>query len=366
LTLETHKLELYIPGPVTLSQKVNEALSKPVISHRGEAFKKVFANCREGLKKAYKTAEGEVLLFSVPGTGAIDAGLANTILDSDRVLAFDNGDFGRRICENAGLYAKPGQFKAVKVENGLGLHIDKVKAEIDAFKPTYIAIVHNDTASTALNPLPEIAKAANDAGAFLFVDSVSGLGSTPLEFDAWNIGACASAAQKCIAGPAGMSFLALNKEAIGRVSRQPRPRSYYFDLKKYLSYVQKNEHPNTPSLAGFFGLEQALAELAAEGMDNRIKRHERMAQFVAGRLAKMNAPLFIESGYRSRSVTGIRTDKSPALRSNMKEKGYLLSGGMGDYKDKVLRVAHMANMDEQGLGRMLDALEAAAKETGGF
>ncbi len=359
-------MELYIPGPVTLSAKVNEAMSKPVISHRGEAFKKVFANCREGMKNAYKTKEGEVLLFSVPGTGAIDAGLANTILDSDRVLAFDNGDFGRRICENAGLYAKEGQFKAVKVKNGLGLHIEKVKEEIDAFKPTYIAIVHNDTASTALNPLREIAKAAQDAGAFLYVDSISGLGSTELEFDAWKIGACASSAQKCIAGPAGMSFLALSKEAIDRIGKPPAPRSYYFDLKKYLSYAQKNEHPNTPSLAGFFGLEQALAELAAEGIDERIKRHEKMAQFVTGRLEKMNAQFFIEQGYRSMSVTGIRTDKSPSLRAKMKEKGFLLSGGMGDYKDKVLRVAHMANMNEQGLGRMLDCLQDAAKETGGF
>jgi len=341
-------------------------MSKPIVSHRGDAFHKVFANCREGMKTAFKTKEGEVLLFSVPGTGAIDAGLANTILDSDRVLAFDNGDFGRRICENAQLYAKPGQFKAVKVENGLGLHMDKVRAEIDEFKPTYIAVVHNDTASTVLNPIKDIAKAAQDVGAFLYVDSVSGLGSTSLEFDAWKISACASAAQKCIAGPAGMSFLALNKDAIGRISKQPKARSYYFDLKKYLSYVQKNEHPNTPSLAGFFGLEQALAELATEGLDNRISRHEKMAQYVAGRLEKIGAPFFIEQGYRSRSVTGIRTDKSPELRAKMKEKGYLLSGGMGDYKDKVLRIAHMANMNEQGLGKMLDCLDAAVKEAGGF
>lgn len=366
MTLETHKLELYIPGPVTLSAKVNEAMSKPIVSHRGEGFHKVFANCREGLKTAYKAKEGEVLLFSVPGTGSIDAGLANTILDSDRVLAFDNGDFGRRICENAQLYAKEGRFKAVRVENSKGLHIEQVRKEIDEFKPTYIAVVHNDTASTALNPIADIAKAAQDAGAFLFVDSVSGLGSTRFEFDSWKIGACASSAQKCIAGPSGMSFLALNKEATGRVSRQPRPRSYYFDLKKYLSYAQKNEHPNTPSLAGFFGLEQALAELAAEGIDSRITRHEKMAQFVAGRLEKMSAPFFIEQGYRSKSVTGIKTDKSPDLRAKMKEKGYLLSGGMGDYKDKILRVAHMANMNEQGLGKMLDSLEASVKQVGGF
>ena len=359
-------LELYIPGPVALSAKVNEAMSKPIVSHRGDAFHKVFANCRDGMKTAYGAKEGEVLLFSVPGTGAIDAALANTILDSDRVLAFDNGDFGRRICENAQLYAKQGQFKAVKVENGKGLHIEQVRAEIDEFKPTYIAVVHNDTASTVLNPIKDIAKAAQDAGAFLMVDSVSGLGSTQLEFDGWKIGACASAAQKCIAGPAGMSFLALNADAIGRISTQPRPRSYYFDLKKYLSYVSKNEHPNTPSLAGFFGLEQALAELGAEGMEARIKRHEAMAHYVAGRLEKMGAPLFIEQGYRSRSVTGIKTDKSPALRAKMKEKGYLLSGGMAEYKDKILRVAHMANMNEQGLGKMLDNLEAAVKETGGF
>jgi aspartate aminotransferase-like enzyme len=359
-------LELYIPGPVELSPKVYQAMSKPIVSHRGEAFKKVFANCRQEMKKAYKATEGEILLLSVPGTGAIDAGLAGTIVDSDRVLAFDNGDFGRRICENAQLYAREGQFRAVKVENGKGLHIEKVRGEIEEFRPTYIAMVHNDTASTALNPLKEIAKAAADAGAFLYVDSVSGIGSTALEFDAWKIGACAASAQKCIAGPPGVSFLALSREAIERIGRQQKPRSYYFDLRKYLASAAKDEHPNTPSLAGFYGLEQALLELEAEGIDARIARHEKMAAFVSDRLERMAAPFFIERGYRSNSVTGIRTDKSPALRAKMKEKGYLLSGGMAEYKDKVLRVAHMANMNEQGLGRMLDGLETAVGEIGGF
>ncbi|MFA5246525.1 MAG: alanine--glyoxylate aminotransferase family protein [Candidatus Micrarchaeia archaeon] len=356
-------VELYIPGPVALSESVNAALSKPVISHRSDAFRKVYSNCREGMKKAFCTKQ-EMLLFSVPGTGAIDAGLAGTIQDSDRVLAFDNGDFGRRICENAKLYAKEGQFKAVKVENGRGLHIEKVKEEIDNFKPTYIAAVHNDTASTVLNPVKDIAKAADDAGAFLFVDTVSGLGSAPLEFDEWKIGACASSAQKCIAGPAGMSFLALSAAGTERANKLAKPRSYYFDLRNYIKYAAKNEHPNTPSLAGFYGLEQAVLELDAEGLAPRIARHERLAKLVSERLAKMDAPFFVEEGYRSKSVTGIRTDNSAALRQKLKEDGFLLSGGMGDYKDKVLRVAHMANMTPEGLSKMLDSLENAAGQIG--
>ena len=161
--------------------------------------------------------------------------------------------------------------------SGKGINPDLVREHIEEYKPTFVAMVHNDTASTVENPIKEVAKIAHEAGAFLYVDSVSGLGGTRFEFDNWHIGACASSAQKCIGGPSGISFLALSDTAIERNSKLLTPRSYYLDLKKYLKFSDKDEHPTTPNIAGFYCLEQALREVETEGIDERIMRHERLA-----------------------------------------------------------------------------------------
>jgi aspartate aminotransferase-like enzyme len=353
--------ELFIPGPVELTKGVCSAQARKVISHRGDGFHEVFKDSAGKLGKVFRT-DSKVVVLTGSGTCAIDACLQSTILDGDRVLVFDNGDFGRRLGENAAIYARG--VKVESVEHGRGISADYAKEKIGECGPTYVALVHNDTASGVENPLREIAKAANDAGAFVFADSVSALGGIKFEFDAWGIGASASSAQKCIAGPSGISFAALSAAAVERIEGQPKPRSAYLNLRTYLKFLEKDEHPTTPSISGFCGLRQALCELESEGLEKRIARHESMAKFVQTRAERIGFQLFAEDGYRSKTVTAIRTDKSKELRADMKAKGFVLSGGMAQYKDRILRIAHMGNITKERLSAMFEELEKSAEKTG--
>jgi aspartate aminotransferase-like enzyme len=63
-------------------------------------------------------------------------------------------------------------------------------------------------------------------------------------------------------------------------------------------------------------------------------------------------------------VTAIRTDKSKELRADMKAKGFVLSGGMAQYKDRILRIAHMGNITKERLSAMFEELEKSAEKTG--
>jgi aspartate aminotransferase-like enzyme len=46
----------------------------------------------------------------------------------------------------------------------------------------------------------------------------------------------------------------------------------------------------------------------------------------------------------------------------MKERGFTLGGGYGDWKESTFRIGHMGDITLKALNTMLDALEETARE----
>lgn len=70
------KLMLMIPGPTPVPEQVLLALSKHPIGHRSGEFSKIMAEVTANLKWLHQT-ENDVLLLTVSGTGAMEAGIIN-------------------------------------------------------------------------------------------------------------------------------------------------------------------------------------------------------------------------------------------------------------------------------------------------
>ena len=69
---------------------------EPVVHHRGPDFRAVLrVDCLERLQEVYRT-EGDVLLFTASGTGAMESAVANLLAPGDRVLVVSAGYFGER------------------------------------------------------------------------------------------------------------------------------------------------------------------------------------------------------------------------------------------------------------------------------
>src|SRR5438094_10032788 len=84
---------LQIPGPSIVPERVVRAMSQSLIDHRGPAFALLLREIVTGLKQAFQTATGHILLFPGSGTGAWESCIVNTLSPGDRVLDCANRYF---------------------------------------------------------------------------------------------------------------------------------------------------------------------------------------------------------------------------------------------------------------------------------
>src|SRR6266508_2849592 len=86
---------LRIPGPTPLPPRVVAAMQRPMIPHRGPAFKDLYRTILK-LARAVHRTDGDVLLWPASGSGGWEAAVVNLLSPGDPVLAVVTGDFGDR------------------------------------------------------------------------------------------------------------------------------------------------------------------------------------------------------------------------------------------------------------------------------
>ena len=79
-------------------------MAKHPIGHRSGEFSKIMAEVTENLKWLHQT-QNDVLMLTVSGTGAMEAGIINFLSPGDRVLVGSNGKFGERWVEVCDAYS---------------------------------------------------------------------------------------------------------------------------------------------------------------------------------------------------------------------------------------------------------------------
>src|SRR5262245_10438588 len=89
------KYQLMAPGPTPVPSHVLLAMAQPIIHHRTPAYDALFREIREGLKRLVQTTQ-DVLTPACTGTGAMEAGVANTLSGGDTVIVVNAGAFAQR------------------------------------------------------------------------------------------------------------------------------------------------------------------------------------------------------------------------------------------------------------------------------
>lgn len=64
-----------------------------------------------------------------------------------------------------------------------------------------VAVVHGETSTGVLNPVPEIARLVRQSGALLTVDAVTTAGMEPFHMAQWGVDYAYTGAQKCLSAP---------------------------------------------------------------------------------------------------------------------------------------------------------------------
>ncbi|EHP83703.1 pyridoxal-phosphate-dependent aminotransferase family protein [Methanotorris formicicus] len=365
MKIDTEKL-LMIPGPTMVPAEVLNAMALPIIGHRTGEFGELLVDTTEKMKKVFQT-KNDTFIITGSGTAAMDMAILNVIDKGDKVLNIVNGNFGDRFAKITLAY----KGESIKLENEWGdmAEPEAVKEILDKHDDIKaVTIVHNETSTGARNPIKDIGEIVKDYDALYIVDTVSSLGGDYVDVDKFNIDICVTGSQKCLAAPPGLSAITVSEKA-WEVIEKTEKKSLYLDLEEYKKkYNEKKQTPYTPAVSLIYALNVALDLVLEEGLENRFKRHEKLAKATTAGLEAMGIELFAKERARSVTVTsaylpkGVKDKEFRGLLS--KKYNVVIAGGQAHLTGKIFRIGHMGTAKEIHILATLGAIEMALKELG--
>jgi aspartate aminotransferase-like enzyme len=359
------KRYLFSPGPTMLPPRVLLKMAEPIMHHREPEFEKIFEAVRKGLKALFQT-KNEVLIFTSSGTGAMEASVSNLLSRGDKALVVRGGKFGERwgeICKAYGI-----EFIPIDVEWGRAVEpgrIQEALASDRSIRAVYIQAT--ETSTGVVHPMKEIAEIVKKHdNAVLVVDAITGIGVLDMPMDRWGLDVVISGSQKALMLPPGLSFAALSDKAWKCVERSNLPK-YYFDFKRELKSIQKNQSAYTPAISLFVALRESLRMMEEEGLEVVFRRHEKLARATRAAVKALGLELYAPES----PSPGLTAVKVPAGIDGVKLQkifferfGITVAEGQDRAKGKIIRIAHLGYYERLDMIMVISALEMLLKEMG--
>lgn len=357
-----HK-KLFIPGPIDVKQDVLEQMTKPMIGHRSKEASILQRGISEKLQQVFYTKE-QILLSTSSGSGLMEGAIRSCT--RKKAAVFSVGAFGDRWYKMAVSNNIPAD--KFSVEPGDATMPEMVEEALATGKYDLITITHNETSTGVMNPVEEISKVVKKYPEVIWcLDAVSSMAGTKIEVDKLGVDICITSTQKCFGLPPGMAAASMSQKAV-EAAKQVKYRGLYLDLLELYQYIRKKDHqyPSTPSLSLMYAMDYQLDKILAEGLEDRFARHLAMAEYVRA-WAKKNFELLPKEGYISNTLTTIKNTREidiSLLNKELGKRGYQISNGYGDLKDKTFRISHMGDYtldDVKGLIENIDDIVGGEK-----
>ncbi len=338
-------------------------MAAPTIDHRGPDFATLAREVLDGLKTVFKTAH-PVIVFPSSGTGAWEAALVNTLSPGDRVLMVETGHFAtlwRNLATRIGL-----EVEFLEGDWRRGAEPERIEARLAADKDRAIravAIVHNETSTGAASRIGAIRQAMDAAGhpALLFVDTISSLASIDFRMDEWGVDVAVGCSQKGLMLPPGLGFNAISPRALEAAETARLPRAYW-DWRPMLENNARGFFPYTPATNLLFGLREALAMLAEEGLEQVFARHARHGEATRRAVRAWGLEVLCrEPAEHSNSLTAVLLpeghDADAFRRTVLDAFNMSLGTGLGRLKGRVFRIGHLGDFNDLALIGTLGGVE---------
>jgi len=353
-----------LPGPTEVHPDVLRAMQRPMIAHRGAEMVRLLEEMERPLRQMFRT-DRRVLIGSCAATGFMEMAVRCGI--RHRVLALVSGSFGSRFAA----IAEACGHEVVRLEVALGetvepdmLHDALRRSDVDA-----VCLVHSETSTGALAPLPELAAVVREHdGVLLLVDAVTSLAASPVETDALGLDFVFTGSQKALALPPGLALGVASERMLARARTLPG-RGAYLDVVAYDEAFAERQPTNTPALSLFYALAEQCRRIEFEGgIGARWARHDAMRQTVeawidgpGGALGYRYLP---RNGRRSWTVSCLTAPKGRNGRDivrAVRAAGWTLGSGYGPLRETTLRVGHMGDHTVATVEQALARLEEASR-----
>lgn len=331
MSLHSRDPILLTPGPLTTSLPTKTAMLRDWGSW-DSTFNAVTAEVRS---KLLAVIHGEPTHVCVPlqgsGTFAVEAAV-NTLVPRDgHVLALINGAYGKRVARlTAMMGRKLSTYEAAEDQAIAAVDVERLLAKDPSI--THVALIHCETSTGILNPLPDIAAVIARHQRHLLVDAMSSFGALPLDARAIPFDALIGASGKCVEGPPGVGFVLARKAALEGC--EGRCTSLALDLYDQWIYMEKTTQWRfTPPTHIVVALNAALDQFIAEGgQPARFARYSANCQTLITGMAQLGFRVFLDPDVQAPIIATFHAPADarysfPEFYDRMRQKGFILYPG---------------------------------------
>jgi alanine-glyoxylate transaminase/serine-glyoxylate transaminase/serine-pyruvate transaminase len=356
---------LQIPGPTNVPDRVLRAIDAATMDHRGPEFAELGKAVLSGMKRVFKSARGEVVIYPASGTGAWEAALVNSLSAGDRVLMVETGHFATLWQKMAGKLGLDVEFLPGDWRHGADPEAVEKRLRSDAEKRIKaVCVVHNETSTGVTSRIGEIRRAIDAAGhpALFMVDTISSLASIDYRHDDWGVDVTVAGSQKGLMLPPGLSFNCISAKALAAGKSARLPRSYW-SWDEMIANGRSGYFPYTPATNLLYGLREALKMLLdEEGLDAVFARHQRHAEATRRAVRAWGLEvLALDPREYSPSLTAVLLpaghDADRVRKTILEAFDMSLGTGLGKLAGKVFRIGHLGDFNELTLMGTLAGVE---------
>ena len=351
---------LFTIGPVEMFEETLEIGGKQVPYFRNDEFSQTVLSASAGLKRLLFNENGEIILLTCSGTGAMEATIMNCFTKEDSLIVIDGGSFGHRFTQICDVHEIP--YKAVKVDQGETLTKSMIEEVMNGEKFTGFLVNLDETSIGQLYDIQMISEICKENDLVLVVDAISAFLADEVNMDKYGIDAVILSSQKALSLAPGLSVVALSERMLKRVECIDS-KSIYFDYKDYLKNGERGQTPFTPAVRVVIELEEIVKRFEERGIENVINDTKEIALYFRKRIREIG--LDYPSYPLSNAVTPvIFPDKNADVvyRELIDKYGFTVNPSGGDNAKLMFRVSHVGNQSIEDAEELICAIEDIIKK----
>lgn len=358
------------PGPSDVHPRVLQAMATPMVGHMDPKFMTIMDEVMQLLRYVFETENELTVSMSGTGSAGMETVFVNLLDPGDEILIGVNGLFGERMVDVASRCGAT--VHRLDAEWGDVFDPEQIKSALkENPKIKFVALVHAETSTGALQPLEDIANITHEHDALFIVDAVTSLGGTPVKIDEVGVDACYSGTQKCLSAPPGLSPATFSEKAIQVMeNKKEKVQSWYLDLTMIRDYWgSERAYHHTAPITMNYALHEALRILHEEGLENTFKRHQTLGCALHKGLEAMGLELHVEKQHRLPQLTAVRVpegiDEAKVRSQLLKDYSIEIGAGLDALQGDIWRIGLMGySCKAKNVTTVLSALEQILAKEG--
>ncbi|PYO98134.1 MAG: serine--glyoxylate aminotransferase, partial [Gemmatimonadetes bacterium] len=192
--------------------------------------------------------------------------------------------------------------------------------------------------------------------------------SIDFRMDEWKVDLAITGSQKGLMLPAGLGIVCASPKALAVREQAKCPRAF-FDFADMIRANATGYFPYTPSIPMLYGLREALAIIAEEGLANIFARHQRLAEGVRAAVRAWGLKLCAKAPkWYSNTVSAIMTPEGTnagdVIDVAFRRYNLALGAGLARMAGKLFRIGHLGDLNELMLLGAIAGAEMAMRDVG--